>query len=403
MVAAGPASTKSKRHHAAISSNGSLMNDPASPEVRSLASRDVRASSGELRLTSLDFSTLDVELTTPFGIATGAQHVAHNVLVRLTLSNGIVGYGEAAPFPAVSGETQAQVLAARVDSWDALADLDLRKYREASARCASVLGSVPSARAAVEIALLDALCRSWSMSLLDFFGGAQTSLETDITLVTGSVEETREAARRAVGLGFSTLKVKVGGSSVDEDAKRLLAVTAIAPQARLLLDANCGFDVTQSLALLDALGSARDRVVLFEQPTPREDLDALAEVERRGHVPVAADESLRGQADLRRLVQTGGISAINIKTAKFGLVEAHDILVAGRALGFRLMIGGMVETELSMSASACLAAGVGGVSFVDLDTPLFMKERPLEGGFVQNGPHLALASIREGHGVSPTR
>jgi L-Ala-D/L-Glu epimerase len=116
-------------------------------------------------------------------------------------------------------------------------------------------------------------------------------------------------------------------------------------------------------------------------------------------VPVAADESLRSQADLGHIIKQGGVSAVNIKTAKLGLVQAHEIVLRARQAGLSLMVGGMVETELSMSASACLAAGVGGFKHVDLDTPLFMKERPLEGGYRQQGPLLDLSVIARGHGV----
>ena len=55
---------------------------------------------------------LDLPLRVPFGIAGGAQDVARNVLVRLELADGTLGLGEAAPFPAYNGETQAQALAA---------------------------------------------------------------------------------------------------------------------------------------------------------------------------------------------------------------------------------------------------------------------------------------------------
>jgi L-Ala-D/L-Glu epimerase len=63
------------------------------------------------------------------------------------------------------------------------------------------------------------------------------------------------------------------------------------------------------------------------------------------------------------------------------------------------MIGGMVESTLAMTASASLAAGLGGFEFVDLDTPLFMRDAPTRGGFRQSGPELELAHISAGHGV----
>ena len=62
-------------------------------------------------ITELTAEPLDLPLTEPFAISTGAQHVAHNVLVRLTLADGTTGLGEAAPFTAVSGETQQRTLA----------------------------------------------------------------------------------------------------------------------------------------------------------------------------------------------------------------------------------------------------------------------------------------------------
>ena len=65
-----------------------------------------------VRIASVQIQPWNVELTEPFGIATGAQVLAQNVLVELTLESGQRGLGEAAPFPAVNGETQADALAA---------------------------------------------------------------------------------------------------------------------------------------------------------------------------------------------------------------------------------------------------------------------------------------------------
>jgi L-alanine-DL-glutamate epimerase-like enolase superfamily enzyme len=220
--------------------------------------------------------------------------------------------------------------------------------------------------------------------------------------VTGTTLAARKAAQDATKSGFDQLKIKIGATDVDQDIERVLAVAQVAPNSALLLDANCGYTVREALAFLKGVGRTKERILVFEQPTPRDDFSALGEIQRKGGVPVAADESLRGREDLARLLREGDIDAVNIKTAKFGLFEGADLLIAAKIAGFSLMIGGMVETELSMSASACLAAGIGGVRFIDLDTPLFMKERPLSGGYTQRGPHLDLSSVDLGHGVGPT-
>lgn len=351
------------------------------------------------RISELSFSAFDVPLSEPFGIATGTQHVARNVLVRLKLEDGSEGLGEAAPFPAVNGETQAMVLAALPEAQLALAGLAAERYRVVAHALREVLQEVPSARAAVETALFDALCRSTGISLWRFFGGAEPSLVSDITIPTGDAARAQAAAERAWQAGFRTLKIKVGGAPLELDLARIAAVFTATPEAELVLDANGSFSAEGALELLEGMGPARERLSLFEQPTAAEDWDGLDTVGRDGHVLVAADESARGAGDVARLASARVVNVVNIKITKSGIVEAWDMIATARAHGLGLMVGGMVETELAMTASACLAAGVGGFRFVDLDTPLFMAERPLEGGFRQVGPHIALEEIRLGHGV----
>lgn len=326
-----------------------------------------------------------MELTEPFGIATGAQHLAANVLVTLTLSDGTVGLGEAAPFPAVNGETQSAVLSALSAASSSLSGLDARRFRPTIGIADHALRGTPSALAAFESALFDALCRRAGISLWSFFGGAQRELVSDITIPTGSAEQAGSAAQRATRDGFATLKIKVGGVPFDHDRSRLSAIVEAAPNARLVLDANASLSAEAALALLEALGHAKGQVALFEQPTAKADLDGLRRVREHGGVPVAADESACSAADVLTLLGAQAVDAINIKTMKCGILEAMDMIAVARAAGLGLMIGGMVESKLSMTVSACLAAGLGGFSFVDLDTPWFLKNAPFTGGWRGGG------------------
>lgn len=343
---------------------------------------------------------LDIELSEPFGIATGAQLVARNALVTLRLSDGTVGIGEAAPFPAVSGETQSAVLSALSEARPALLGLAAGRFRLAASIAREALPDVPTARAAFESALLDAICRRAQLSLWSFFGGAEPMLLSDITITTGSAEAAEAAARRASAAGFRTLKVKVGGASFDHDRARLAAIAQAAPGAELVLDANASLSAEAALELLSALGAARSRVTLFEQPCAKLDFDGLRQVRERAGTRVAADESAGSASDVLRLALERAVDVINIKTMKSGLVEALDMIAVARAAGLGLMIGGMVESKLSMTVSACLAAGVGGFEFVDLDTPWFMKNAPVAGGWLEQGAALRVDQISLGHGVT---
>jgi L-alanine-DL-glutamate epimerase-like enolase superfamily enzyme len=348
---------------------------------------------------SLDARLLDLPLLEPFGISRGAQHHAHNLLVTIELEDGTRGLGEAAPFPAFDGETQTATRAAIEFARPRLLGADVRGWREISRELALAAPHSGSARCAVEMAVLDALGRHLGLPLWSLFGGAGTELETDLTVTTGSIDRARGAATAIAARGFSTIKVKIGAASLDEDVARLAAVHEAAPAARLIADANGALDAGSALALCEALRARGIELALFEQPTPAGDLDALAEVTKRSGFLVAADESLRSPADALEIARRGAATVLNIKPMKCGLVAALDIAAVGRAAGLGLMIGAMIESRLSISASACLAAGCGGFSFVDLDTPEWFADSPFEGGYLQDGPRISVGSIARGHGI----
>ena len=116
---------------------------------------------------------------------------------------------------------------------------------------------------------------------------------------------------------------------------------------------------------------------------------------------IGLDESVVTARDAIDAVQRlGPPHAINVKLMKSGIVGALDIVATARAGGMSLMIGGMLESSLAMSTSACLAAGLGGFEFVDLDTPLFMLNSPFQGGFELRADVVDVSVIGRGHGVA---
>lgn len=346
----------------------------------------------------VDVAPVDVPLRRRFGIAGGGQESVTNAVVTVTLASGVAGHGEAAPFPAFNGETRDDVLAAVVRARGALEGARADRVRDASARLGDACAASPAARAALEVALLDAFAREAGVRLDALYGGRETTLETDVTLPTGSVDEARDEATHLAA--FRTLKIKVGGGDLDLDVRRVLAAANARPDATILLDANAGLDAAAALELLRALAARGVVPALFEQPVPADDLDGLARVARDGGVAVCADESVTTAADVPRLARAGAASVVNVKLMKSGPVEAEAIALTARAHGLDLMIGGMVEGRMAMGASACLAAGLGGFRYVDLDTPLFFAHDPFEGGYVYRGATLDLAPIADGHGAT---
>jgi L-Ala-D/L-Glu epimerase len=342
---------------------------------------------------------LDLALTEPFAIAGGAQLAAHNVLVEVRLAGGASGLGEAAPFPAVSGETQASTIAALGELSDLVRGRDARGWRAIASAMTERAPLAPSARCALEIAILDALARHHGLSLETFFGGTGAAVETDVTIVAGDATHAAEAARDIASRGFRAIKIKVGALAPEADAERVVCVRDAAPHARLLVDANGGYDVAGARRFLGAVAEAGVSLALFEQPVPRGDLAAMRAVTDASDVPVCADESARTADDVLALWRAGAARAVNLKPMKSGVSETLAMWAVARAAGLELMIGGMVESVLAMSFSAHLASGLGGFAHVDLDTPLFIAAHPFEGGFVQRGPRLDLTGVTAGHGV----
>jgi L-alanine-DL-glutamate epimerase-like enolase superfamily enzyme len=344
-----------------------------------------------------------VAMSEPFAIAGGSSAVLETVFVRLRLADGSVGHGEASPFPAFNGETAKKSLDQIHRSGKKWLGRDGAAWR---ARLQELENDLPknggAARAALGMALLDAWTRRAGIPLRTLFGGASDRVVSDVTVTLGDAAAAFAAARRIRALKVSIIKIKIGYSP-REDAARVAAVASAHPRAKLTLDANQGYGPSQSLALVRLLRARGIRPVLFEQPAEADDLSGMASFYKKSGIPVAADESLRGRGDALKLARHGAAQVLNIKLMKMGLLEAWDCALIARACGLRVMVGGMVETPLAMGAAAHLAAGLGGVSFVDLDTPLWLAENPTRGvGFGKAGVY-DLSSVKAGIGVTPKK
>src|SRR5262249_7965815 len=124
----------------------------------------------------IDVAPLDVPMKKAFGIAGGAQEAVRNVLVTVVLRGGARGYGEAAPLPAVNGETQGAALDALRRAADALVGEDTSRWRAFAERARDACGASAAAACAVETAALDAWTRTLGVSLRTFFGGTEDAL-----------------------------------------------------------------------------------------------------------------------------------------------------------------------------------------------------------------------------------
>ena len=342
---------------------------------------------GDMSVTirKVEFWPVDVPLTDPFVVATGARTIAENVFLRVTLSNGALGYGEAAPFPEVGGETRESCLTALHQLGNAVLGRSAAGYKEVGRLLSEQALTYPAARCGLETAVIDAYCRTLNIPMWQLWGGADVrARETDITIPIADLDKTVALARGWYAKGFRLFKMKVG-KDVESDIRRLEAVHRALPGVSFIGDGNQGFSRQDCLTFAQGVKTCGGTMVLLEQPVVRDDLDSMAAIRRETGIPVAADESVRSLADAQEVVARGAADYINIKIMKTGVAEAVEIISFTKASGLKLMIGGMVETRMAMGCSFSLVLGLGGFDVLDLDTPLLLAGDPVTDGYRYEG------------------
>lgn len=336
----------------------------------------------------ITFWPVDIPVTDPFVVATGTRVTAENVFVRITLSDGTEGYGEAAPFPEVGTEDRASCLQALSQLAPSLIGRTIHDYREWSRHLAEQAPAHPAARCSLETALLDAHCRTAAIPLWQFWGGADVRPRmTDITIPIATQEKTLALAREWYQRGFRLFKMKVG-KDVDTDLRRLETLHQALPDIAFIGDGNQGFSRAECLAFAAGIRRFGGVMVLLEQPVAHDDLDSLAAIRSETGIPVAADESVRSLDDARKVIAHGAVDYINIKIMKTGVLEAAEIASLTLQAGLNLMVGGMLESRIAMGCSFSMVLGMKGFDVLDLDTPLLLATDPVQGGYRYVGPTL---------------
>lgn len=323
-------------------------------------------------------SPLATTLHLPFHISQGSVERLENVLIVLRDSEGRVGIGEAAPFPVLTHDTQETVLPACRDIVDRLRGLHPSAALERLTRTMwPAFSQTPTALAGVEIALWDLHAKQLGLPLCALWGRAmQTQAETDITLPRLQESEVPRFYSQFADYQFPFFKVKVGGGSVDEDVARVMALyQAAGAKLRISLDGNQGLSESSTVLLCETLARYQIIPLFFEQPLPADDLDGMERLCHRLPIPVCADESVRTVDDAVEVLRRKAASMVNLKFMKSGVHNSLLIAELCRQKNVPLMIGGMVESEIAMTASLHAVCGTGLVSICDLDTPFFLTSR----------------------------
>ncbi len=353
-----------------------------------------------MKIRRLEAFPVDMKLSDPYTIAYETIDRTANVFLRVETSNGIVGFGCAAPDLEVNGETKDTVLREFREAIEpTLRGSDPLRYSYQLHRLRERMKESPSALAMVDMALFDILGKSTGMPVYKLLGAFRRNIRTSVTIGIMGRAETEDRAREHIAKGFRILKVK-GGTDVDVDIERIRAVReAVGRGIELRFDANQGYTPEEAIRFVKETASSG--VELIEQPTPRDSHSQLGEVTKAAAIPVMADESIMSLRDTFRLVRSDLIDMVNVKLMKVGgILEALSINAVARSARCEVMVGCMDESALSIAAGLAFALARPNVIYADLDGHLDLIGDPADGAVILRNGELWPVE-RPGLGIDP--
>ncbi len=354
-----------------------------------------------LRLEALHLIRIALPLRTPFRTSFGVERERDILLVKAITSAG-EGWGEcvAGSEPSYSSEyiEGAQQVIERFIAPRLFVQTEI--IAAAVNHLLSPIKGHRMAKAAVEMAILDAELRAVGRSFAQHLGGIRDRVDTGVSVgIHDDIADLLETVAAYVEQGYMRIKLKIEPGS---DIEHVRAVREkFGPDLPLQVDANTAYRLSDArhLARLDEFD-----LLLIEQPLPEDEVRAHAELARKVRTPICLDESIISIQAAADAIALGACSIVNIKAGRVGgYLEGkaiHD-LCAGH--GVPVWCGGMLETGIGRAANVALASlpnfvlpGDTSASAryyeTDITEPFVLADGQLR---VPKGPGLGVAPIPE--------
>lgn len=338
-----------------------------------------------LRVTQLEAWPFPVHFRFAYAHALAARSEGINILVRVQLNDGSIGWGEAIPRAYLTGETVGGMLA-RIKAWrEEIYALHFDAPETLLATVAPLWHQADTLRetgawAGVELALIDAITRAHHVPAWRVLATESICDRIAYTAPLGfrGMKKTRWGARLFSWLGFHQFKLKTGWP---DDAQRIASVRKIiGEKADLRVDANTGWNMETALELAPTL--REHAVSSVEQPFPANALGDMARFQNETGIAVMADESLCTMQDARDVIAAKACRIFNIRLAKCGgFSGCRAMLQLAQAEGVTCQLGALVgETSILTAAAQHFIAACGPLQHHEQNFPrIFLKNDPARG------------------------
>jgi O-succinylbenzoate synthase len=279
------------------------------------------------------------------------------VLLRMSGDDGSEGWGESAPLPGFSVESQGEAASQLRRLAASMIGREVKEYRvDPHGETGRHLDRVaPSVRFGFELAVWNLYAASSGMTLPKLVTPAPRAVVPVNGLLAGSPAEALVEARRMRDADYRSIKLKVGARTVAEDIALVRTLDeALGEGISLRLDANRAWGYEEAAEFVR--GTAAVRFEYIEEPLA--DPARLPGLVREFGVPVALDESLVGM-EPEKVEETFAVAFVLKPTLLGGI--SRTLRVAGRALrlGVTPVISSSYESGVGTAALVALAAGIG--------------------------------------------
>lgn len=307
-----------------------------------------------MRIRTIEPIAVSLPMLKPVIMAGEEVRRADNVLVRIEADNGLVGWGEAASAPVMTGETLESIVSAVHYLDPALRGRELADIAGALAAMDGRMYGNHGAKAAIEIALHDLAGRAAGKAVHALLGEQKRSRLPLLAVVgSGDLDGDLRDAEKKKSAGFTAYKIKVGIDSAANDAARTRTICKLlGPGLLISADANQGYTTEQAIDYVRAVkGCGLD---FFEQPVVADDLAGMAAIAAAApELAIGADEGIHSLADIARHHERKAARGVSLKAIKLGGIRA--VAEAARlcdSLGMSVNI----SCKTGESSIACAAA-----------------------------------------------
>lgn len=347
-----------------------------------------------MKIVSIKTKKITLELYNELKIAYAVLKNFENVLVKITTDEGITGYGEAAPFAPVTGETADTVTAVIELLKPALLGSNPLEIEAIHSLMDCAVYGNTSAKCAIDTACYDISGKAAGKPVYQLLGGINNTVRNDMTIGISTPEQmAEEAAFLTKEKGYRIIKIKAG-MNPDFDIKALRLIRqAVGGAIRIRVDANQGYSLNSAMEMIKKASALN--VDAIEQCLPYWDIESHSILrENSNGVAIMLDESIHNFHDAERACKAHAADMFNIKLMKSGgIYQGIKINKIAESHNIKCMIGCMLETRLALTAALSFAAASSNITDVDCDSFLFYDDAKtgITGGFTVSADIFTLA------------